>query len=68
MAPGQDLRMPNWNNVQLEPFVKNFYREHPNVMNRLRQDVERFRNKHEITVAGPALNPIEVNMNLDLSF
>ncbi len=33
-VPG--LRVPNWNNVNLEPFQKNFYREHPNVMNRLR--------------------------------
>lgn len=30
------LRAPNWNNVNLQPFQKNFYREHPNVMNRLR--------------------------------
>ncbi|KAG4070350.1 hypothetical protein HA402_006492 [Bradysia odoriphaga] len=55
----QNLRAPNWNNLNLEPFQKNFYREHPNVMNRLRHDVERFRNKHEITVQGLALNPIE---------
>lgn len=33
------VRAPNWNNFNLEPVSKNFYREHPNVMNRLRVSI-----------------------------
>ncbi|XP_055848287.1 ATP-dependent RNA helicase p62 isoform X2 [Episyrphus balteatus] len=47
----------DWSN--LEPFKKNFYQEHPKVANRNPQDVQRYRDQHEITIRGSAPNPIE---------
>ncbi|KAH8297878.1 hypothetical protein KR054_012663, partial [Drosophila jambulina] len=54
-----DLRGVNWSNVQLAPFEKQFYREHPTTGNRPAQEVERYRAQHEITVRGEAPNPIQ---------
>lgn len=53
------LRTINWSDVRLPPFQKNFYQEHPKTRNRLPQDVERYRSAHQITVRGPAPNPIQ---------
>ncbi|XP_011208998.2 ATP-dependent RNA helicase p62 isoform X1 [Bactrocera dorsalis] len=53
------LRTINWSDVRLPPFQKNFYQEHPKTRNRLPQDVERYRAAHQITVRGPAPNPIQ---------
>ncbi|XP_014089933.2 ATP-dependent RNA helicase p62 [Bactrocera oleae] len=53
------LRTINWSDVRLPPFQKNFYQEHPKTRNRQPQEVERYRAAHQITVRGPAPNPIQ---------
>lgn len=52
-------KMPEWSTITLSEFQKDFYKPHPNVSNREPQEVERFRTQHEITVKGPAPNPIQ---------
>ncbi|XP_075164327.1 ATP-dependent RNA helicase p62-like [Haematobia irritans] len=48
----------NWTEYNLSPFQKDFYKEHPITRNRTAQEVERYREDNEITVRGPAPNPI----------
>ncbi|KAK2711472.1 hypothetical protein QYM36_012590 [Artemia franciscana] len=50
--PGQSLRAPRWNTLQLAPFEKDFYIPHPAVQHRSHQEVEAFRRSQEITVFG----------------
>lgn len=52
-------KMPEWSTITLSEFQKDFYKPHPNVSNRQPQEVEVFRAQHEITVKGPAPNPIQ---------
>ena len=57
---GANMRRPNWDNVSLQPFNKNFYNPHPSVLNRSPYEVEEYRTKHEITMSGLDIpNPIE---------
>ncbi|KAL5274572.1 DDX17 family protein [Megaselia abdita] len=49
----------DWSQVQLEPFKKNFYKEHPNVAQYQPFDVTRYRNEAEITIKGSAPSPIQ---------
>lgn len=51
-------KMPEWATITLTTFQKDFYKPHPNVLNRSAQEVEAYRAQHEITVKGPAPNPI----------
>ncbi|XP_054735808.1 ATP-dependent RNA helicase p62-like [Anastrepha obliqua] len=53
------LRNINWSDVRLPPFQKNFYQEHAKTRNRPLHEVERYRTAHQITVRGPAPNPIQ---------
>lgn len=53
------LSVPEWRNVELSAFKKDFYKPHESVKNRSPHDIERFREKHEITVVGNAPNPIQ---------
>ncbi|MDK0628396.1 DEAD/DEAH box helicase, partial [Clostridium perfringens] len=54
------MRRPNWEDLTLQPFNKNFYNPHPSVLNRSPYDVEGYRNQHEITVSGVEVpNPIQ---------
>ncbi|XP_053952645.1 ATP-dependent RNA helicase p62-like [Anastrepha ludens] len=53
------LRNINWSDVRLPPFQKNFYQEHAKTRNRPPHEVERYRTAHQITVRGPAPNPIQ---------
>lgn len=53
-----DLRDINWGQFNMTPFQKNFYREHPITKCRTPQEVQRYRGENEITVRGPAPNPI----------
>ncbi|CAD7002858.1 unnamed protein product [Ceratitis capitata] len=53
------LRTINWSDMRLPPFQKNFYQEHSKTRNRPPQEVERYRAAHQITVRGPAPNPIQ---------
>ncbi|XP_053681366.1 uncharacterized protein LOC128732219 [Anopheles nili] len=48
--PGQNLMKPMWEN--LEPFQKDFYVPHPNVMARPTEEVQTFREQMQITVMG----------------
>uniref|UniRef100_A0A2M3YYA1 RNA helicase n=1 Tax=Anopheles braziliensis TaxID=58242 RepID=A0A2M3YYA1_9DIPT len=48
--PGQNLMKPMWEN--LEPFQKDFYVPHPNVMARSAEEVQAFRESTQVTVMG----------------
>jgi len=54
-----ELSIPEWRNVELSAFKKDFYKPHDSVKNRSSNEVQRFRDKHEITVSGNAPNPIQ---------
>jgi len=57
--PGGRLRRPDWSSVQLVPFRKNFYQEHPSVTARNPQEVAAFLASKEITVKGTNIpNPL----------
>lgn len=57
---GKDMRQPNWDSIDLQPFNKDFYNPHPSLLKRSPYEVEEYRNKHEITVSGPNVpNPIQ---------
>ena len=53
------MNIPEWRNIQLSQFKKDFYKPHEKVLNRPVHEVERFRGENEITVKGPAPNPIQ---------
>ncbi len=53
------LAVPEWRNVELSAFKKDFYKPHESVKSRSPQEVQRFHEKHEITVVGNAPNPIQ---------
>ncbi|XP_024217656.1 uncharacterized protein [Halyomorpha halys] len=55
--PGGRLRKPSWNMVNLEPFKKDFYVPHPNVLNRTEDDIEKFRESKSITIKGDRIPP-----------
>jgi len=48
--PGQNLHSIDWSKVDLEPFQKNFYTPNQVVVNRTEQEVQAFRDMHEIKV------------------
>ncbi|KAG8231679.1 hypothetical protein J437_LFUL007454 [Ladona fulva] len=50
--PGERLRKPQWDLSSLQPFLKDFYRPHSNVINRSIEEVNRYRSMKEITVKG----------------
>lgn len=56
---GSELFDVDWSTVRLEPFKKNFYEPLPKVSNRSAYEVEKYRREKEITVKGPAPNPIQ---------
>ncbi|GAB6032664.1 putative ATP-dependent RNA helicase ddx17 [Chamberlinius hualienensis] len=57
--PGERLRKPKWDLSRLQPFEKDFYREHPEVARRSTMEVDGYRRSKEITVRGRDLpNPI----------
>lgn len=53
------MDVPEWRSIQLSQFKKDFYKPHDEVLNRNPREVDRFREAHEITIKGPAPNPIE---------
>lgn len=53
------LHNVNWSDMRVQPFQKDFYQEHPKTRNRPPQEVDRYRGQHQITVRGPAPNPIQ---------
>lgn len=48
----------NWNFVDLIPFVRDLYCEHPTTAQRSPEQVQNYRQCNEITIQGPAPNPI----------
>jgi len=50
--PGGSLRKPKWDLSTLQKFEKNFYKEHPNVVNRSPMEVQQFHAEHQITING----------------
>jgi len=64
---GSSLRKPRWDTESLQRFEKNFYREHPAVQARSKEEVDAFRAAAEITVNGrnipkPCQNFNEANL------
>ncbi|CAH1983224.1 unnamed protein product [Acanthoscelides obtectus] len=56
---GDRLYKPQWSTKTLQPFKKDFYVPHPAVANRSTFEVDQYRKAKEITVDGPAPNPIQ---------
>ncbi|KAJ2857384.1 ATP-dependent RNA helicase dbp2 [Coemansia erecta] len=57
--PPQELVKPNWDVQSLPTFEKNFYIEHPAVASRSEQEVNEYRDIHEMTIHGDGIpNPI----------
>lgn len=52
MQPGEKLRKPRWEMDRLAPFEKNFYKPHPNLVNKSHHEVEAYRAAKEITTRG----------------
>ncbi|KAH6938064.1 hypothetical protein HPB50_006642 [Hyalomma asiaticum] len=50
--PSGNLRKPDWERIQLQPFQKNFYEEHPNTANRSEEEIEQHRRQQEMTLRG----------------
>lgn len=53
------LHAPKWDMTQLKPFKKDFYQMHPITAERPAYEVDRYREKHEITIVGNGPNPIQ---------
>ncbi|KAH7934840.1 hypothetical protein HPB52_001024 [Rhipicephalus sanguineus] len=49
---GWFLRKPNWKNIELQPFQKNLYEEHPATAGRSMADVEAYRKANGVSVKG----------------
>lgn len=49
---GANLQKQDWSQIQLVPFQKDFYQEHPTVAAQSPEEVEEFRRKHKMTIYG----------------
>ncbi|KAM0498310.1 hypothetical protein ACHAP8_006398 [Fusarium lateritium] len=59
-ALGSGLKNQEWDINSLPKFEKSFYKEHPDVETRSDVDVEAFRRKHQMTIAGSNVpKPVE---------
>lgn len=59
-ALGAGLKNQEWDVNTLPKFEKSFYKEHPDVTNRSDAEVEAFRRKHQMTIAGKDVpRPVE---------
>jgi superfamily II DNA/RNA helicase len=66
MQPGEKLRKPRWEMDRLQPFEKNFYKPHPDLVMKPIHEVEAYRSAKEITTRGrniphPITNFVEAN-------
>jgi len=53
------LKIPKWESTKLSKFEKNFYKEHSDVTNRTREDIEAFFEENRINVTGNNIpNPV----------
>lgn len=55
--PGDRLRRVRWDNVELQPFRKDFYSASETVVGRTEIDVQTYLNKNEISVKGDNIPP-----------
>ncbi|XP_071814818.1 uncharacterized protein [Apostichopus japonicus] len=55
---GSTLRKPRWDLDKLTPFDKNFYKEHPNVVNRSPAEIAEYCSAKEITQRGANFKPV----------
>ncbi|XP_055616274.1 uncharacterized protein LOC129762230 isoform X3 [Toxorhynchites rutilus septentrionalis] len=62
----KQLQKINWSKMQLAPFKKDFYREHAAIRNRSSRDVDRFLEKHDITLIGDCPKPIQEFDEIDI--
>lgn len=60
------LQRINWSKMQLAPFKKDFYREHASIKNRPQREVDRFLEKHDITLIGNCPKPITEFDEIDM--
>ncbi|KAF5023053.1 hypothetical protein F66182_4898 [Fusarium sp. NRRL 66182] len=59
-ALGAGLKNQEWDVSTMPKFEKSFYKEHPDVENRSDAEVEAFRRKHQMTIAGTDVpKPVE---------
>ncbi|KAF4471424.1 ATP-dependent RNA helicase DBP2, partial [Fusarium albosuccineum] len=59
-ALGAGLKQQEWDVNTLPKFEKSFYKEHPDVENRSDAEVDAFRRKHQMTIAGKEVpKPVE---------
>ncbi|KAK3578726.1 hypothetical protein CHS0354_010109 [Potamilus streckersoni] len=57
--PGQRLRKPKWDMEKLAKLEKNFYVEHPKVVNRSPMEIEAYKHEKQVTMHGRNMpNPI----------
>ncbi|XBW38698.1 hypothetical protein QEN19_004286 [Hanseniaspora menglaensis] len=54
--PAQNISPPNWSEITLEPFTKNFYQEHEAVSKRTPEEIAAFRKENEMTIRGQDIN------------
>lgn len=71
MKAGATLKKLNWDLDKLMKFNKDFYKESPVVCNRSQQEIEMYKQMHEITVTGkniprPVFNFNEVNFPTEM--
>jgi ATP-dependent RNA helicase DDX5/DBP2 len=58
-ALGYNLHAPDWNQITLVPFQKNFYQEHPAVARMTVEEIRAWRAKYQMTVGGePVPKPV----------
>lgn len=66
VGENSSLQQPDWTNIQLAAFKKDFYTPNAIVQQRSQYELDAFRNEHSITIVGRAPNPIinfdEINM------
>lgn len=62
----KQLSKINWSKMQLVPFKKDFYREHSAIKNRSQRDIDRFLEKHDITLVGQCPKPITEFNEIDI--
>lgn len=54
----RELIAPDWRNMELKPFEKNFYQPHPTTANRSAEEVKNYLRQHDITIRGNGEKPI----------
>lgn len=58
LSQKQELNVPDWKTIELQPFEKNFYEPHPAAANRSDEEIKQYLNKHGITIRGTGEKPI----------